>query len=93
MKKLFVLLFLIVLFSCEKEESTCWECTTITVFETIWLGTNYSEKDFWSEKVIICDHTEIEIRAFEDKKTYTSDTTILSFYYGYVIKNTCYCIK
>jgi hypothetical protein len=96
-KLLFLFLFLISFFSCEKEEATCWECSTITIGETIWPATNYIlERDYWSESIIICDHTEKEIRDFEDKKTYTSDTIyfVRNFLtYGKVYKSTCYCIK
>jgi len=94
MKKLLFIL-IVLLFSCEKEK-TCWECTTLIISKTIWLGTNYSEDSFSSDKEIICDHTEKQIRDFEDSKTYISDTLyiIQNFVrHGYVIKSSCCCTK
>ena len=96
MKKLIAFLFLIVLLSCEKEDTSCWECNIFTTYETIWLGQNYSEKDYSLKTEIICEHTEKQIRDFEEIKTYISDTIyiIQNFVrHGYVIKSTCHCIK
>ena len=97
MKKLFILLILTTLFSCEKitDRPTCWECTTITIHKTI-SPSGYIERDYSSDRVVICDHTETEIRAFEDQKTYTLDTIyfVRNFLtYGYVTESTCRCIK
>ena len=66
MKKL-LFLFILILFSCEKSESTyCWECKTVTTYES-----THSIPQTETEINSLCDMTEQEITAWEKERTST----------------------
>ena len=89
MKRLIpILLFLLFLTSCEKKY--CWECTTITILDFLY---NQALDSYDVDKTVICDHSESEIRKFEDLKTFTSEYREGIQAYHYDLKSTCYCIK
>lgn len=59
MKKLLFILTLL-LFSCVKEESNCWVCSTTTT--TFY---DHIQKSQSSTSVVFCDEEEVWIRAYE----------------------------
>ena len=66
MKKLFILVFIIFLFSCEKEGPDCWTCKITTA--VIW---EHGEKT--TEFTIMkCDIPTEDIILFEKENTYTT---------------------
>jgi|WetSurMetagenome_2_1015567.scaffolds.fasta_scaffold193333_2 hypothetical protein len=82
MKKIFSLFILVILFSCKKDDSYCWQCRTVTV-------TNYPEyiyvmygititdpayTDTRTDIENICDKTEKEIDTWEKLVTSSSNT-------------------
>jgi hypothetical protein len=91
MKRLIpIFLFLLFLTNCEKERRTCWDCTTITIFDYLY---NPALDSYDVEKIVICDHTESEIREYEDINTFNSEYRDGIEAYHYDLKSTCYCIK
>jgi len=62
MKKLFILLFIIFLFSCEKEAPDCWTCKIITE------QTGEETTEFITMK---CNISNEDIILFENDNTYT----------------------
>jgi hypothetical protein len=68
MKKLLFLLFVLFLFSCEKEEPLfCWQCKTVVID----FNSGQSILDNWNQK--ICNRPESEIRRFERDQNYIVD--------------------
>ena len=92
MKKLFILLFLIALFSCEKD-SYCWECTT--TIRTTCSDPNAGHAsgavttDVVTVKTTECDMSTKEIDAVE--RSLTSTTTATSGGIICTVKSTCHC--
>jgi hypothetical protein len=69
MRKLFFFLFLIVLFSCEKEAKFCWDCYVTKT--TITPGATTIESGPQTK----CDMSQSEIKDFEHGKTRGNTTT------------------
>jgi len=82
MKKLLSLLFVVFLFSCEKQ--VCWECITIKTDPT---STSLDIPKGFNRILTeeICDRTEEEIREYERMYTYTHNL------FGIWWHQTCIC--
>ena len=88
MKKLILVLFLALVFSCE--EKSCWECTVTHITDYIY---NPALSSAYSETLVICDHSESEIRDYEDRNTYRDTVTEGLPAFHYIYRKSTFCQK
>ena len=86
MKKFIFVVFLALAFSCEKK--TCWECSVTMITDYIY---NPALSSADSETLMICDHTESEIRDYEDLNTYRDTVTEGLPAFHYIYRKTTFC--
>lgn len=66
MKKIFIALFIIVIFACERDNTRCWNCETVNTIETTGFITQYETEYF-----TVCDMDSDDIKIFEQARTFT----------------------
>ena len=87
MKKLFIILLLAFMLSCEKEQ--CWECKTYFDIQVPDIG-------LWDEPSITiqCNLSNEEITEFENKNTsFVNDTIDDGIFKGYIYQKETICTK
>jgi len=86
MKKIIIILLLMLAVSCE--EKTCWECSVLEITDYTY---NPALSSFNTETIVLCDHTEKEIRDYEERNTYRDTVTegIYAYHYTYLKSTSC----